>query len=82
MLASELIPEFAAALQLIDELKAEGNTPDEIDEYLAECRRAGFEFTTGELRAAGMADEEIEAFWRALIPGDDPDGVDTIEEDS
>lgn len=63
-------------LDLWFELRAEGNTEDEIYEFMSGLKDLDFEKETEDLRRSGMPEEQIEAFWTWLsgwsdLPDDD-----------
>jgi hypothetical protein len=79
--ASELDPDFAAWVEIEEELLHEGKTSEEIDAFRDYAQQVGFERANEAFRAEGLSEEEIEArwlAWRAELPKDDPNSTDPV----
>lgn len=76
--AEDFYPEAAAWAAIEADLRAQGKTNEEIEEIAAYLRDVDFAKSNDNFRALGLSEEEIVAFWDAMVPKDGPDSVDEV----
>jgi len=66
MTDEEYVERAAAALDLEEQLLADGKSHEEIDAFFLECRQYEFDLVSQQLIEDGHSPEQVEAFWAEL----------------
>jgi len=76
--------EIPALLEMIEEMRSQGNSEEQIAGYLGALDERAFHKANAEMRDAGVPEDVIEGFWREMAEfGDatDDDSIDADDED-
>jgi hypothetical protein len=75
------VDDLPALLAMIDEMRETGYTEQQIEEYLGALDRQAFDEATEEMRAAGIPEGRITAFWIEVGTFGDTEPADAVDAD-
>jgi hypothetical protein len=75
------VDELPALFALIEEMRYSGMTEPEIAGYLEALDREAFDQACDEMRAAGVPEQRIEAFWIEVATFGDTESADAYDSD-